>query len=573
MSSSKSLIINCGASHVSAAVFSARGSQLVLEDLVTDELKYDFAQEDQWLPAVTTSLRTVLSQRKLRGNATLILPSYLLLTKPIKVPHVEASKQAQIIAFEAQQAIPYPLTEVVWGSQVVADDGVETEVVLIAVKSDIAERFCGYATGVGLVPVGLEASSILDYNAYRYAYADSTEETLLINVGARSSNLMFIGQNGFYVRTIALGGNSLTQNLADNLGKGFAQAETVKVAFFSGQSRVSNEDPAVQILQNTAQMFMKRLSQEITRSIVNYRRQNAGRAPARILLTGRGSLLPGLSEHLAETQKMAVDYFNPTQGLALGAGVTHDSLAGVQTQLSEVVGQAARLVLPQGVGINLLPAPVAERIAFRARKPFLFVAAACLALAPLPVVLNEVGQANQLELTLGAMKAKTRPLESLQSRIADTRRDAQAIRDQISQIESLVNTKSNWITFFTEIQDRLTQVKDVWLEDLKVVRERPAATQSDGGLGGDGLGGEAAPAALPPPTYHVLVSGRMLLRDFDPNNPGEFQKRATQRINRLFEGITDSQFIEKVEGESYDFSDRRILRFRVTLVVNPSKPL
>ncbi|MEM8550246.1 MAG: pilus assembly protein PilM, partial [Verrucomicrobiota bacterium] len=133
MSSSETLIINCGASRLTAATFSLNGSELMLDDFIVEELDYDYSIEDEWLGAVVQSLGEVVAQKKYQGPAIMIAPGYQLLTKTIKVPHVEAAKQSQIIAFEAQQNIPYPLDEVVWDKQVIADDGVETEVLLIAV--------------------------------------------------------------------------------------------------------------------------------------------------------------------------------------------------------------------------------------------------------------------------------------------------------------------------------------------------------------------------------------------------------------------------------------------------------
>lgn len=193
MSSNKSLVINCGASHVAAALFTVSGGKLRLDELVTRELRYDHGMDDAWLPAVGEAMRDIgRSNSKLRGKATFIIPGYQLFTKPIKVPHVDPAKQTQIIAFEAQNNMPFPLHEVVWGSQVISDDGVETEVVLIAQKNDQANRFCGFMTSLGFPPIALQPASLLDYNSYRLVYGDTSEDTLLVNIGARSTNLTFI---------------------------------------------------------------------------------------------------------------------------------------------------------------------------------------------------------------------------------------------------------------------------------------------------------------------------------------------------------------------------------------------
>ena len=136
MSSSKRLIINCGDSSVTAAVVASHGASLQIEKLVTQDLDYDYSNDDAALQSTAEALAALTRVHKLSGQATLILPGHQLLTKTIRIPHVEEAKRAQVIAFEAQNNIPYPLNEVVWDSQVVGDDGVETEVLFIAAKTD-----------------------------------------------------------------------------------------------------------------------------------------------------------------------------------------------------------------------------------------------------------------------------------------------------------------------------------------------------------------------------------------------------------------------------------------------------
>ena len=69
-----------------------------------------------------------------------------------------------------------------------------------------------------------------------------------------------------------MGGNSLTQNISDNLGTQFEKAEEIKKNYFSGAVTFSAEDPSVQLLEKCSKQFLARITQEITRSIVTYKR-------------------------------------------------------------------------------------------------------------------------------------------------------------------------------------------------------------------------------------------------------------------------------------------------------------
>lgn len=554
MSSSKRLIINCGASRVTAAYISQQGGGFQVDKLEAESLHYDYSNDDAWLDAVGTALISLARQHKFSGKATLIIPGNQVLTKTIRIAHVEESKRAQIIAFEAQQNIPYPLHEVVWDSQVVGDDGIETEVLFIACKSDTINDFCGKVASAGLTVESISAATVLDYNALQFAYPSNDEDTLLINIGARSTNLLFYSEGGFFVRNIALGGNSLTQNIADSIGKSFAQAEELKHKFFNGDSDFSQGDSGSKVLITSADSFMRRMSQEITRSIVNYRRQKQGNAPKRILLNGRGALLGGLAEKLAETQKVSVEYFNPLQNVTLDGSI-HVNPEELRLQISEIIGEASRNTLPGAAGVNLLPEGVQKEMAFSAKKPFLMIAAICLAAAPWPafVAIKQVNSGH--EEIARATQAELAPLQSRKSTIQNNAEVAKALGQSIQRVEGLVNTKANWIQFFAELQDSLTAAEDVWLDDLEVIREQP----------------ENGPA-----TYEVAVKGQMLVRESAEGGSID-QEVLSRRIKGLQSSFEDSKFVVGSKGPKITWTSLReglnVLPFSINLVVDTAKPL
>jgi type IV pilus assembly protein PilM len=270
--STHSTIVNLGASHVSVSAFSATSGRLVLERFFAQDLPVGLAGDDEWLSAAIAALRALVQQHELKGTATVIVPGFLLLSKPLKVPQVEKARQAQIIAFEAQNAIPYPLAEVVWGSQVLSSDGVESEVLLFALRSEISGRIARLVTDAGLRPTVIQASPLLDGLAWRLASGDAAEEVLIVNVGARTTNLTFLGPQGMSVQTATLGGNTVTQAVSDNTGNPFANAEALKVGYFTGVLQLAESDPQASVLVANSQAFSKRLAQDINRRLIGLRR-------------------------------------------------------------------------------------------------------------------------------------------------------------------------------------------------------------------------------------------------------------------------------------------------------------
>ena len=554
MSGHQQFIINCGASQVTAALVASDGKNLKIERLVSEPLVYDPSDDDAWLVAVGDALQALAHQHKLSGRATLIIPGNQVLTKTISIAHVEASRRTQVIAFEAQQKIPYPMHEVVWDSQEVSDDGVETEVLFIACKSNTIEAFTRSVAGTGIKVEAISAATVLDYNALRFASPGADDDVLLINIGARSTNLLFKSSKGFFVRNINLGGNLLTQSIADRLGQSFEQAEAIKLKFFGGDVDYSSEDSGNKQLIECADSFMRRMSQEITRSIVNYRRQTRESAPTQILLTGRGALLSGISGKLAASQNVPVEFFDPLLSVQLDPSI---SLSGeaLGLEVSEIIGEASRALIADDAGVNLLPYDMQQDLAFSAKKPFLLIAAACLALAPWPAYLAFNSSRANLDAVNAAKQVELAPLQVRQSEILTNLDQAERLGEAIQRVEGLVNSKTNWIQFLAQLQEGLTLTEDVWLDELSVLREAEEGVD---------------------PTYEVVLSGKMLVRD-SVGDGGVDQRTLSRRIKRLQSSFEVSEFVVSSKPPVIVWTSLRaglnVLPFSINLVVDTAKPL
>ena len=140
MAQKREIILNCGNSHVSANAFSLNNEGVLVEESYMETLHRDLTNDDLWMDATITALESISS--KVKGNVRVILPGSMLISKTIRVPHVEPEKQRKIISFELSQKMPLPLSELIWDYLVIDDDGVEEEILAFAVKPEIVEKFC-----------------------------------------------------------------------------------------------------------------------------------------------------------------------------------------------------------------------------------------------------------------------------------------------------------------------------------------------------------------------------------------------------------------------------------------------
>ena len=485
MSEKKEIIINCGISQVSAGIFSKQGENILLEQVGLETLRYNYSSEEQWLDCFSEGLKKLCAREKIKGNARFIFPGCLLLTKTIRVPHVEEEKQKKIVAFELMQKMPVPLTELIWDYQVIDDDGVEQEILAFAVKPKVAEDFCEKVMEIGLNPVQITPAPVLDYNALRASGIGlDSGETLVVNIGARSTNLLFINPTGFLLRPLSIGGNSLTQNISDNLGTQFEKAEEIKKNYFSGEVAFSADDPSVQLLENCSKQFLARLSQEITRSLVTYKRLKKGKSPSRMYLAGRGALLNQLPEYLSQSQRLDIDYFDPLQALVLSDSVSQEMRNLLPFMLSEPVGLASSIFSADGSEqsaltktINLLPESKLTNLNFKKKQPLLLVSAFLLSLTPLPALLTNYQESESLSAELEdakdirgpligfheGMESKSNTLDFLQYFTKEMHSRNQIYQQQgktLWKLRVLLNHLQNSL----EYED----ISDTWFDEFKI---------------------------------------------------------------------------------------------------------
>src|SRR6266576_210840 len=120
----------------------------------------------------------------------------------------------------AQQKVPFPLEEVVWDYQILGSTaGGELEVLLVAIKADIVEGLFRVTEATGLHLQVADVSPAALCNAFRYNYGDLEDCTMLLDIGAKTSNLLFFEKGKVFSRSINLGANAITQDFANESKK------------------------------------------------------------------------------------------------------------------------------------------------------------------------------------------------------------------------------------------------------------------------------------------------------------------------------------------------------------------
>ena len=299
-------------------------------------------------------------------------------------------------------------------------------------------------------------------------------------------------------------------------------------------------------------MFKKRICDELRRSIVNYRRQGRVNPPTKIYLTGRASKLSGLAEYLMENLKMNIEFIDPIANISVSSKVDQMLLSDSAMQMSEVVGEATRMFMPNAMGVNLLPLHIVEERAFAKKRPVFLLAAALLAASVVPPFLYLSKYLEQSKKYVSAYEQKSPELVDRATALKAEIEKAKNLVAKINGLEGLARSKSNWIELFIDLEKRLMEQKDVWLEKLHVDRVVEGKNQK----------------------YNLELTGRLLIRDYNPDDPTAYDhNKASKRVTELLKSFESSSFIQKYDNVRTDPTDPRILKFDFILVVDPKKPI
>src|ERR671935_491318 len=205
------LTVNLGSHTIGLAEFrTLPNSGLVLHGYRLREIVMDTAGEGLRYAQVQSALRQMLDELQLKPrNLNYAVPGQSVFARFVKLPAVEEEKIEKIIAFEAQQNVPFPIDEVVWDYQLVGGGADEQiQVVLVAIKTDFLDEINNAIEQTGLRTAIVDISPMALYNAFRYNYPDLSGSgcSLLVDIGARTTDLLFVEPGKIFSRSVAIGG-------------------------------------------------------------------------------------------------------------------------------------------------------------------------------------------------------------------------------------------------------------------------------------------------------------------------------------------------------------------------------
>jgi type IV pilus assembly protein PilM len=465
------ITLNLGSQSIELAEFRTqpRGG-LTLCGYRSRELLVDPTREGMRHTQVAAALREMLDELRIKGgDVNYTVAEESVFTRFVTLPPLGEEKIERIISFEAQQNVPFPLDEVVWDYQQVGGSADEqVQVILVAIKADLLDETNRAVEATGLRTSIVDLATMALYNAFRFNYPDLSGCSLLVDIGARTTNLLFVEPGKIFTRSVPIGGSSVTSAIAKEFNEPFAAAEFRKkrdgfVALTGTDFESLGGDIArvSKIVRGT----MTRLHAELMRSISHYCAQQKGNPPERIFLSGGGASTPYLREFFHEKLQLPAEFFNPLRQVAVASSEDLNEVTRSAHLLSEPVGLALRAATDCPIKLNLRPEGVARRQELERRRPLLIAAAALFILGLLAWGAYYAVAANVVRHRAERIQQKVDTLRTTETALAKLRQRIASLDSLAVPLIAAINDRGFWPQIIEDLNARLPK-EDIWITEL-----------------------------------------------------------------------------------------------------------
>jgi len=256
------------------------------------------------------------------------LPVSRTFTRVMQLPDVGESTLQDAVKLEAEQYVPMPLEDLYFDYEITYQDKSNpdsgTEVLMVAAPKIVVDSYYKLLGLVGLEINQLETSLISSVRAVQsfqehqleqeLTESNTTGATLLIDFGAKSSDLSIFDSTIRVTGTVQHGGDSITRAIAEKMDITERQAHTLKTRYGIKDSSKHQKD----IMGATRKILAETLK-EINKMLRYYKSRAAGGGEIQqIQLLGGGANMPGLAEYIQTETNVNTSICDPWSAVNFG---------------------------------------------------------------------------------------------------------------------------------------------------------------------------------------------------------------------------------------------------------------
>ena len=465
--SKRFLTLNIGAANIELAEYEvgAKGA-LTLANYGTAPLAAPLDGGDA-SAILTPAIQEIVRTKGIRpGKIGIAISGQMAFPRFAAIPAAGgAEKFEQMVRYEIEQNVPFPIDEIVCDRQVLGDTETgDKSVMIVAAKVDQVEAITSAVASAGFSPTLVDVAPFAITNALRHALGDDGSCSVLLDVGSKTTSLVIIEGDKLYNRSIPVAGNAVTKEIASALGCSTEEAEQLKVekGYVSMGGVTEDEDEVADRISKACRAVMTRLNAEISRSVNFYRSQQGGTAPTKLYLTGGTALLPQIDAFFQESLQIEVEFFNPFEAIAVGPKVDSTALEADGALIAATAGLALHEANLARFAVNLLPPSLVEERAEKAKIPFVIAAGVAVVAALVLSMLAIDHQAAVLVARRDAVQTRVQALNASDRRVAAAQTKFDAAMAESEALRKLLVVRAAAAQRVNAVRDSL--LPGMWID-------------------------------------------------------------------------------------------------------------
>jgi len=291
--------------------------------------------------SVTRVIQTLTEQRHIKAKEVIAsVPGPAVIVKRTTFPRQGPRELEETILFEAGNFIPESLDDVNLDYQVLNTnpDTDNVDVLLVAVRKDVINSYVTAITKANLVPVVVDVDYFALENMFEVNYTLNPEEVVaLINIGARYASINILkGRQSIFTSDVPVGGQRLTNALAQELGLSFGEAEIAKIKR-ENEGEAQAEEVEKIIAATTADLL-----DELQHALSFFWTGPVEEQISAVYVSGGMVQLPGLASAMSERLQIPVEISNPFRQINISHQADGPFIRQNASALAVSVGLATR---------------------------------------------------------------------------------------------------------------------------------------------------------------------------------------------------------------------------------------
>jgi type IV pilus assembly protein PilM len=238
---------------------------------------------------LTAALKQLWSQYELGCKRVVLgIANQQVLVRDMTIPNLEPKQRARALPFQARAIVALPIDQVVLDFCQLGNADPDTNTVSGLLLATPREPVLAAVAAVELAGLKVARVDLSSFGSLRSIAEEVPAVEAVIDLGAHLTTIV-IHERGVprLVRTLARGGQQLTDQLADRMGISVQKAEAAKCDIGLGDNRSE--------LTRTLTDSLRPLVAEIRTSVQYFRTSNDGAQIEHMSLTGGGASLRGVT--------------------------------------------------------------------------------------------------------------------------------------------------------------------------------------------------------------------------------------------------------------------------------------